>query len=455
MPQPTGLIFRLMNSVITTTIWLGFLSVLVELNDRYKRKYLALSSQLIITRMAAEDEREKSFERIADEISRFQISLRKLYLMASQHPNSHEVAQSTSDAILKDIEVELKPLTRKMWERSINSTPRFRFWSLIKISILDFQMNSFLQSSLLFLTSMINYTAAFDLITALKVSVLGTLLLLVSAEAHKRVMCRYPKKSAEINIFYVSVIGFIVMYVPLESILMTGFLTMLPYVSLLGLFLTFILISFSMLKHVTTARSTILTRLVEEISLNKKRGVSYGEQSRLGDLQLASYLHNSLQSELTSIAYELGEVARDPSEIRLRTVMDRFSDLIERSLELDFLDYIESPRERYQKIIDSWSSIVEIKLDVDETIFEDSSRVSLFVQLVQEALANSVRSGQANWVAINAHYDDGVLKVEIIDDGEKSNSGAIGIGKSWISSVSFSSWTLDNSKDGSKLTVDF
>jgi hypothetical protein len=209
------------------------------------------------------------------------------------------------------------------------------------------------------------------------------------------------------------------------------------------------------LHHGSEARSLIIQRLRSEISKREIDNLPTVLQSSPSDFQLASYLHNSLQSEILSIAYELGESAKDPFAGRVESALERFSSVVERSLESDFIEYLESPQERYLKVVESWSSIVSIEIDVDKAIFEDSVRVSVFVQFIQEAIANSVRRGGATEIRITGAYSEGIFKVEVVDNGGISSAIGKGIGRTWVDRLSISKWDLENDGGRTSLKVEF
>ena len=80
----------------------------------------------------------------------------------------------------------------------------------------------------------------------------------------------------------------------------------------------------------------------------------------------------------------------------------------------------------------SWDEIVTLNVKIDRLLFTDASRGVLFVQLIEECLANSVRKGNATEITIWATFHDSRLEVQIKDNGIFNTENGEGIGTAWI-----------------------
>ena len=108
-----------------------------------------------------------------------------------------------------------------------------------------------------------------------------------------------------------------------------------------------------------------------------------------------------------------------------------------------------------KRIVESWEGIAEIKLSLDPLILEDSSRASLVVQLIQESIANAIRSGHANSIEISGTYVGETIKITVTDNGHAPvETSKRGLGSEWIDSIAVTEWTLKRSEMGSVLTVE-
>lgn len=169
----------------------------------------------------------------------------------------------------------------------------------------------------------------------------------------------------------------------------------------------------------------------------------------------ASYLHNSLQSELTALALQLDSLASNPDPDRNRVVMEKLEALVSQSKSEDFKNFMETPETRLNRVINSWDGIAEIRLNVDPHIWQDPSRSSIVVSLIQEAVANSVRSGRANRVDVVSEYSKDSILVTITDNGSATLlTDRRGLGSQWIDRIAVSEWSLTQAENGRILTVE-
>lgn len=169
----------------------------------------------------------------------------------------------------------------------------------------------------------------------------------------------------------------------------------------------------------------------------------------------ASYLHNSLQSELTALALQLDSLASNPDPERNRVVMEKLEALVSQSKSEDFNNFMETPEARLMRVVNSWDGIAEIDLNIDPLIWKDSSRSSIVVSLIQEAVANSVRSGRANRVDVVGEYSKDSIFVTVTDNGSAQvTTDRRGIGSQWIDRIAISDWKLEETDKGRVLRVE-
>jgi hypothetical protein len=211
-----------------------------------------------------------------------------------------------------------------------------------------------------------------------------------------------------------------------------------------------LLVAASFIELALSDRETLLEILTREI---RAKDSEYLERVSRGNA--ASYIHNSLQSELTSLVIQLDSIAANPDPIQSKLIMEKVESFISRSRSEDFKNFLETPELRLLRVIDSWKGIAEIEISLDKLIFEDQVRAALMVQLIEESLANAVRSGRANKVAVGAEFSADSLRITVRDNGMAPMKNIRdGLGSKWIDSVSISFWTLEETENGRTLTVD-
>jgi anti-sigma regulatory factor (Ser/Thr protein kinase) len=77
------------------------------------------------------------------------------------------------------------------------------------------------------------------------------------------------------------------------------------------------------------------------------------------------------------------------------------------------------------------------------------------VQLIEESVANAVRSGRATKVDISAEFSLDSLKITVRDNGKVPiRNIKKGFGSNWIDSIAISHWALEETDSGRTLTVE-
>jgi anti-sigma regulatory factor (Ser/Thr protein kinase) len=75
--------------------------------------------------------------------------------------------------------------------------------------------------------------------------------------------------------------------------------------------------------------------------------------------------------------------------------------------------------------------------------------------LIQESIANAIRSGHANKIEIKGAFVGEAIKITVTDNGRTPiETSKRGVGSEWIDSIAVSDWSLERSDQGSKLTVE-
>lgn len=145
--------------------------------------------------------------------------------------------------------------------------------------------------------------------------------------------------------------------------------------------------------------------------------------SRQGErLRIARELHDLVGHHLTALSLHL-EVAEHLAEGRARPPVER-SRAIARLLLADVREVVSDLRGGDVDVVALVRTMIHdlpspsVHLDAPETLVSaDDERAQTVLRLVQEALTNALRHGDAGHVWITLGRDDGALTVEVRDDG--------------------------------------
>ena len=449
IPQPSPLIQRLFNSTFITFIWLATANVAIEVNRRYKRKYRAILSQMMIVNFRNSDGTDSGFASIAEELTVLQEGLRETYSAAQQSSASNAAMKKVAEELHLHIESALKPMSKRLWVSSTYKFPQLKFWRLIIDAIAQLKYPAFLMGITLALSGSILLAPQLGWSIAITSSISGFISFLSVEFIRKSLVQKFPQNGKAVNFLFIFTVGIFTsafssvilnIYDGSGSFLLGVILS--PYTSVL-------IIVVSAINLALSDRRLILENLSNEV-----REISTSSMLPFQSSQAASYIHNSLQSELTALAHEFEKVAERPESGRSEALMEKLDALIRRSIGEDFANFLESPAKRLDRVLDSWSQIIALTTDIDMELFNDSARGNLFVQLVEESLANSVRKGKATKVNIHATLTANQLQVEISDNGTFDQSSTPGMGSAWIERHSVGEWSFESTSDGTVLRVE-
>lgn len=449
IPQPSPLIQRLFNSTFVTLIWLTIANVAIEVNRRYKRKYRAILSQMMIVNFRNSDGVDSSFASIAEELAVLQEGLRDTYSAAEKSSVSNAAMKKVAEDLHLHIESALKPISKRLWLTGTYKYPQLKFWRLILDAIGQLKYPAVLVAVTLALSGVILLAPQLGLASTLFTSTLGFFIFIATEIARKKTVIKFKQSAKVINFVFVFTVGVLTSALTTIALriydgsgsFVLGFI-LSPYTS--GLIIVAAAITLAL-----SDRRLILENLSQEVREISKTSLLPFQSS-----QAASYIHNSLQSELTALAHEFEKVAAQPESGRSEALMEKLDALIRRSISEDFANFLESPAKRLGRVLDSWSQIIELTTDIDQDLFIDSARGNLFVQLVEESLANSVRKGKATQVKITAVLSGAQLHIEITDNGTFNQNSTPGMGSAWIERHSVGDWKFEAHELGTTLRVE-
>lgn len=448
--NPAPLLGRLINSTYTVVFWMGLSSLLIEMNLRFKRKYRALLAQILVLKLRDGESPDPGYAHLALDIARMQLNIkatiqdRKPDVLDSKH------AEDLAQALREEIDQSLRPLSQRLWVKSLYTPPVARIGSVIATAITGLNYPFFLSAGLYAFANIVNTTQSLGL-KAGGLFAFSTFVVFSLFELLRRyLVARFQTQKAKINIGFTGLIG-----------LLVGGLVNLCF-SFLNLHYSFavavftspslpaLLIAVSSIKLTLQDRETMMHSLIEKVSSYKDI-----EYDQISHGNAASYLHNSLQSELTALALQLDSLAQNPDPERNKAVMEKLDALVSQSKSEDFRNFLETPQIRLNRIVNSWDGIADVKLDLDFAIWSDSMRSSLVVSLLQEAIANSVRSGRANHVEVRGELNGDSIVVTVADNGAATLlSERRGIGSQWIDRIAISDWKLEQTDSGRVLRVE-
>ena len=157
------------------------------------------------------------------------------------------------------------------------------------------------------------------------------------------------------------------------------------------------------------------------------------------DGNYAQYLHAEVQSQLLACKLLLLKAAESdfelfPPEITRQIVerMDKLKQPYERPS-------ARIPSKRIEALQQSWAGLAEISYHFSDEFSELHSYSDICSQLIEEAVVNSIRHGKANKIQVTGIKEADYLSIEVIDNGQFSESSR----HSGLGSILFNTFARD------------
>lgn len=425
---------RIAISVLMTLIWLPAISWLVESNRVYSRSLEVSRNQLSYAAKHKDDSRLVKQIDALELVVGLKENLQSIATLARQGSSigNKDVAQ----LLTRQIDEVIRPFSHQFWRQS-QKVSRLATWIAVsKSSLQDFQLHQprlLLGIGLFGAVGSISFgdwrvVAIFSIVPVVWVKILLTLDSLIRKT-------RLARPSAGARLVFILACGLsstvlcdaFGVAVGFDSMLLDGnfvvWLAPLPTVMLFYIE--------AVLTKVKADRQKIISDLQNDLH----------QANDLFEANLASFLHNTFQSELTSIVLQLKALAENDDENKREEITARLQSLAEVSIGAEFISRSQDPMPRLESLVNSWKGIATIILSVEEKVFSDQRVATVLVPIIEETVTNSIRHGGATTVEIRVWLEAGNTQVEVSNDGSISEELHQGLGSKWISSMSLQDYS--------------
>ena len=447
--QPSNLTNRLISSTVTTLFWLTLANYVMAVSRRFLIQYQSALNQYLRQLKNSSKSTSLSVQNVSM-LNSVQINL-SASVEAYIGKNDPTSFRKLSAVLVQQINDQIRPLSRRIWIKELSQFPTIKFWQLLKDSVnsLSFSWRKFIL-----------------LITGL--SVLGNLAIRSTDETFWRTFSFliaislirviydrtkfFPQiQKTLLNLILLLVFGLFPVLVSeffVDSIGYSGnwsaTLIISPVAPVLMLILT-------LLRLANQDRNMILEILSNSsIVLPKDNPADIEIESA----SVASYLHNSLQSELLALSKQLEEAAKNPDSSRSAELLQRVSSTVNRSITDDFVRFNESPKDRLQAVLDSWLGILEIQLNFSLDLLINNEKASIIVQTIEEVATNVSRYGNATALSVSAEFKQNSVVLSLQSNGVGKLKRSKGFGTAWFNQVALSQWQIIKNETGSLLIIE-
>ncbi len=459
LSEPSGLhdevlpLVRVLNSMLTTTIWLSIAGLTIASRRRYVFDYQNLFAKAVSARavqIADADSIEalSVLEKTSRELLSVGSKLRSTFeavspMNAPEGKLDRDALRAIARYVHEAVEKEIRPLSHRLWFKDPYLPPRVRIATLISDAAMKLPFPIRQVSWLVLPGLFIGFPVRLGLRNGLILAVVSSAAVYAILAIANRLATRALARVAALAALFMLTFLPASIAVSLQELVPTLHVKELYiFLSMFGLVALIV-----MLQMVIMARSDRelvlheLSQMSQRVSEDASADAASGERARI-----ASFLHNTVQSELTSVALQLENAADSHDLDSARSTLVRAEQILNRSFVDDFNAFYASPLERVSALPLAWQGIAEIKIGVEDFAHLPREVQVAASQLIEEGIANAVRSGGATSVDVDISIRDAQIRICVADNGTLQVGSEPGMGTSWLNSVAGSHWsrTSDN-----------
>ncbi|MEY3387640.1 MAG: hypothetical protein RI944_413 [Actinomycetota bacterium] len=446
LTQPSGLLNRITSSTLTTLFWLAFSNYIVNISRNFTLQYQSALHQYLLGRRKQFSNAQLSEENLAV-LENLQNRL-KVSVQNFLDKNDPSAFRSLSSVLIDQINDQIRPLSRRIFVRSFSELPVFKYKQLLKDSLqtLDFSWKTFF-GIILILSLSSNLVTRGILETILRTSIflIPLFLLLLVLNTFK------SKNSIYLNLILLIFLGVIPIFTSEYLIHVLGYggswiatAAIMPIVPVLIYVL-------SLQRLTQKDRDLVIEKLLESAEVNQN---SLPGEFELESASIASYLHNSLQSELLALSRQLELAAEKMDPVTSSKLMERISNRVNRNLAEDFQLFADSSFNRLDAVIESWKGILDITIDFPNNLTRESKKFPILVQTIEEVSSNISRYDFATKLRVTAECHDDSILLTFQSDGKGKLVKSRGSGSIWLNRVAISEWTIEKNHKGTQISIE-
>lgn len=419
---------RVLNSVTTSLLWLVLLSLATNATRDFRSHYAADFRRLALTRAGQMPHTE-----MAGLFADLEGALKKVPLPRardSADPGSltHDMRRAAR-ALENEIIARIKTQSRSLWRFDHAKPPRLRAGRLLALAMTR------LDYSIVLVTSFVAGGAVVNLATALgwgqsllRVAVATVILVFLHVLYRAVVAPRWGNRWV-VNTVYVLIFGLswvtslgVIEYFTANSPLAVVFVVLVAVATAALPVLN------SMLNLAGAAREEIM----EALDTLSARARTPAPKQAVSTDAVATYLHNSLQSEVQNLIFSLRKHSsgRDTDEVTAASLA-RLHELVTRRLDDAFLDYSLEPLERLDDAIVKWWGILDIALDWEDRPASSGRAEATVVHIIEEIANNAVVHGEATELQVTVRPHGQGYDIHAVNNGH-DRVGQQGQGSQWL-----------------------
>lgn len=420
-------LLRVASSIISAVIWMSVIALAFAGRDEYRLQYAAA------VREVAACHADAGLDALP-EVVELKSALGAAVASTEQAP-SEEALRSAAVVLRAEIEERVRPLSHRIWFSAGSLQPHARIGRLVRDAIVTFPVPVWPVAIVWALSSFIGAPVIYGPLQGVLSATVCGLVLLVCLLSARFVLKLWHQRYLGVGLFVASALLPVLVSVAVVDSL--GYATsdaqMLATFILVPLATAALLAAGSAIALANADRAQIL-RIVEA----RARAVDPWPS-----VDVSSYLHNSLQSELAGLALQFDRAR--PGSLEAQVAVERLAAIASRSIADDFRAQRETPLLRLQHAAAAWRGIADVSVAVSPLVDGADPRLSRVVEGVAEVTSNAIRHGGARVVRATVEVQGPRLLVEVSSDGHWDGRPGTGMGARWLDAVAAAPVSIESS----------
>jgi len=453
--QYADLPIRLITSTTTTLLWFTLAIYLVSLHEEFKLQFNTfLRGSFEALSKVEPSQLRKIPSSLAPEIQAIESRIQEVLGRTYGSVISAETLISVSQQLRDCIETSIRPLSHRLWIQAGRIYPKLSLGPLLREALNRQRFSLFYSLSFISLLLSFNLATSIGFSRALIAIIISWIVCYTFFHLQRKFIQDFYRIPLILKIVNINAPGLILT-------LFFFLINKYAYNDNLGIYnLVLIPICFSVFLiasaiHILREdRNLLFQRL--QADMDSRINQSSAKSDRESSKQVAAFLHNSVQSELLALSYQLEELSKDPESDKTKSVLEKLASSLSSQISTNFEKFNEKPMERIKVLKTAWMGIAEIELQSEDAELSDFAGAHEVVQIIEEAITNAVRSANATHIQISwEKLTDDEFIVTVTDNGMRSSEGVAGLGTLWLNEIAYGRWTRNENDGKTTLSVSF
>jgi signal transduction histidine kinase len=453
--QYADLRIRLITSTTTTLLWFTLAIYLVSLHEEFKLQFNTfLRGSFEALSKVEPTQLRKIPSSLAPEIQAIESRIQEVLGRTYGSVISAETLISVSQQLRDCIETSIRPLSHRLWIQAGRIYPKVSLGPLLREALNRQRFSLSYSMSFISLLLSFNLATSIGFSRALIAIIISWIVCFIFFHLQRKFIQDFNGILLILKIVNINAPGLILS-------LFFFLINKYAYNDDLGIYnlvliptcLSVFLIGSAI--HILREDQNLLFQRLKS-DMDSRINQSSAKSDRESSKQVAAFLHNSVQSELLALSYQLEELSKDPESDQTKSILEKLASSLSSQISTNFEKFNEKPMERIKLLKTAWTGIAEIELQSEDAELADFNGAHEVVQVIEEAITNAVRSANATHIQISWEKLTGdEFIVTVTDNGMRSSEGVAGLGTLWLNEIAYGRWARNENEGKSTLSVSF